>query len=37
MGQGKSEHKDLLYYLIKQQEQGSISKDEIIVNGALFM
>lgn len=37
MEQTGSDHKDLLYYLIKQQDGGAISTDEVIVNGALFM
>lgn len=37
MAQTNSEHKDFLYYLLKQSEKGSINQDEVIVNGALFM
>jgi hypothetical protein len=37
MEQSGSEHKDFLYYLLKQQDDGAISTDEVIVNGALFM
>ena len=37
MEQSGSDHKDFLYYLLKQQTSGSISTDEVIVNGALFM
>jgi hypothetical protein len=37
MAQSQSDRKDFLYYLMKQQEAGSISEDEVIVNGALFM
>lgn len=37
MEQTQSDHKDFLYYLIKQLENGSIGKDEVIVNGALMM
>lgn len=37
MEQTQSDHKDFLYYLIKQLEDGSIAKDEVIVNGALMM
>lgn len=37
MEQTGSQHKDFLYYLIKQQEGGSLDQNEIIVNGALFI
>jgi cytochrome P450 len=37
MQQTQSEHKDFLYYLMKQQEGGSLNVDEVIVNGALFI
>ncbi|KAL1890217.1 hypothetical protein Sste5346_008371 [Sporothrix stenoceras] len=37
MEQTQSDHKDFLYYLIKQLENGSIGKDEVIVNGALMI
>jgi hypothetical protein len=37
MAQTNSDHKDFLYYLLKQQETGSLDMNEIIVNGALFM
>lgn len=37
MAQSGSDHKDFLYYLLKQQESGSINENEVIVNGALFM
>ncbi|KAH6673039.1 pisatin demethylase [Halenospora varia] len=37
MAQTQSEHKDFLYYLLKQQETGSLDLNEIIVNGALFI
>ena len=37
MSQTHSDHKDFLYYLMKQQDSGSLSVDEIIVNGALFI
>ncbi|KAL2755499.1 hypothetical protein ACRALDRAFT_2041856 [Sodiomyces alcalophilus JCM 7366] len=37
MAQSNSEHKDFLYYLMKQSEKGSINQDEVIVNGALFI
>jgi hypothetical protein len=37
MQQTQSDHKDFLYYLMKQQEGGSLSTDEIIVNGALLI
>lgn len=37
MAQTQSTHKDFLHYLMKQLENGSISQEEIIVNGALMM
>lgn len=37
MQQTNSEHKDFLYYLMKQQEGGSLDVNEVIVNGALFI
>lgn len=37
MQQTNSEHKDFLYYLVKQQESGALRLNEIIVNGALFI
>ena len=37
MAQTQSEHKDFLYYLMKQQEGGSLDLNEVIVNGALFI
>ncbi|KAF9876162.1 benzoate 4-monooxygenase cytochrome p450 [Colletotrichum karsti] len=37
MAQSSSDHKDFLYYLLKQQESGSINQNEVIVNGALFI
>ncbi len=37
MEQTQSDHKDFLYYLLKQLESGAIRKDEVIVNGALMM
>jgi hypothetical protein len=37
MEQTGSEHKDFLYYLMKQQDGGQLNLDEVIVNGALFM
>lgn len=37
MSQSSSDHKDFLYYLLKQADSGAINKDEVIVNGALFM
>lgn len=37
MAQSQSDHKDFLYYLMKQNENGSINQNEVIVNGALFM
>lgn len=37
MAQTDNNHKDFLYYLLKQRENGSLDDNEIIVNGALFM
>ncbi|KAM0331365.1 hypothetical protein ACHAQA_003037 [Verticillium albo-atrum] len=37
MAQSSSDHKDFLYYLMKQSDSGSINQDEVIVNGALFI
>ena len=37
MSQTNSDHKDFLYYLMKQRDSGSLNVDEIIVNGALFI
>ena len=37
MAQTNSEHKDFIYYLLKQKETGSLNLNEVIVNGALFM
>ena len=37
MQQTQSDHKDFLYYLMKQQEGGSLDINEVIVNGALFI
>lgn len=37
MQQTQSDHKDFLYYLMKQQESGSLDLNEVIVNGALFI
>ena len=32
-----SDHRDLLYYVIKQQDKGDLNLGEVIVNGALFI
>jgi hypothetical protein len=37
MHQTNNDHKDFLYYLMKQQDKEQLSLDEVIVNGALFM
>ncbi|OAA57409.1 averantin oxidoreductase [Niveomyces insectorum RCEF 264] len=37
MDQTQSDHKDFLYYLTKQLENGTIRKDEVLVNGALMI
>ena len=31
------EHRDFLYYILRQNEKGGVSQDEIILNSALFM
>ena len=37
MAQTESQHKDFLYYIMKQEEKGAIDQNEVIVNGALMM
>jgi cytochrome P450 len=37
MGQSQNDHKDFIYYLMKQHEAGNLAKDEIIINGALMI
>lgn len=37
MAQTGNEHKDFLYYLMKQKDKDQLNLDEVIVNGALFM
>tara|TARA_R110002003_G_scaffold109_5_gene9173 strand:+ start:50158 stop:51480 length:1323 start_codon:yes stop_codon:yes gene_type:complete len=37
MEQVNSEHRDFLYYVMKQQDKGDLNKNEVIVNGALFI
>jgi cytochrome P450 len=37
MQQTNNEHKDFLYYLMKQQDKDQLNLNEVIVNGALFM
>ena len=37
MEQTQSEHRDFLYYVMKQQDKGDLNLDEVIVNGALFI
>ncbi|CAO2655259.1 Nn.00g103230.m01.CDS01 [Neocucurbitaria sp. VM-36] len=37
MEQKNSEHRDFLYYVMKQQDKGDLNKNEVIVNGALFI
>ncbi|KAF2026876.1 cytochrome P450 [Setomelanomma holmii] len=37
MEQTNNEHRDFLYYVVKQQDKGDLNKDEVIVNGALFI
>lgn len=31
------EHNDFLYYILRQNEKGRVSQNEIILNSALFM
>lgn len=33
----RREHRDFLYYILRQNEKGSIRRDEIILNSALFI
>jgi hypothetical protein len=34
----RREHRDFLYYILRQNEKGAtVSRDEIILNSALFM
>jgi cytochrome P450 len=37
MEQKNSDHRDFLYYVMKQQDKGDLNKNEVIVNGALFI
>lgn len=37
MEQKGSEHRDFLYYVMKQQDKGDLNANEVIVNGALFI
>lgn len=37
MEQTQSDHRDFLYYVMKQQDKGDLNLNEVIVNGALFM
>lgn len=37
MEQTQSDHRDFLYYVMKQQDKGDLNLDEVIVNGALFI
>jgi len=37
MEQTQSEHRDFLYYVMKQQDKGDLNLGEVIVNGALFI
>lgn len=37
MEQKSSEHRDFLYYVMKQQDKGDLNANEVIVNGALFI
>ncbi|KAF2681423.1 pisatin demethylase [Lentithecium fluviatile CBS 122367] len=37
MEQTHSEHRDFLYYVMKQQDKGDLNLNEVIVNGALFI
>ena len=33
----RREHRDFLYYILRQNEKGGVSQDEIILNSALFI
>lgn len=33
----RRDHRDFLYYILRQNEKGAVRKDEIILNSALFM
>ncbi len=37
MSQTESDHRDFLYYLMRQQDKDQLDLDEVIVNGALFI
>ncbi|KAF2646386.1 pisatin demethylase [Massarina eburnea CBS 473.64] len=37
MEQTQSDHRDFLYYVMKQQDKGDLNLNEVIVNGALFI
>jgi cytochrome P450 len=37
MAQTDNDHKDFLYYLIKQRESNNLNLDEVVVNGALMI
>ena len=37
MEQTNSDHRDFLYYVMKQQDKGDLNLGEVIVNGALFI
>jgi len=37
MAKTESEHRDFLYYLMRQQDKEQLNLDEVIVNGALFI
>jgi hypothetical protein len=33
----RRDHRDFLYYILRQNEKGAVRRDEIILNSALFM
>jgi cytochrome P450 len=33
----QTDHRDFLYYIMKQQDKGDLNLGEVIVNGALFI
>ena len=33
----RRDHRDFLYYILRQNEKGAVRKDEVILNSALFM
>ena len=33
----RRDHRDFLYYILRQNEKGAVRRDEVILNSALFM